>query len=72
MERKALIKWESAHQNWILYLWIDGEWSFSKSWRVEHKGIDETVNTSIDFVSDSILCEIANLQNLDYTVEVRC
>lgn len=72
MKRKALIKWESAHRNWVLYLWVDGEWSFSKAWRVEHKGIDEISNASIDFINDSILCEIAKLQNLNYTVEVRC
>lgn len=72
MKRKALIEWESVNKNWVLYLWIDEEWDFSKSWSVEHKEINAMSNASVDFVSDSILCEIAHLQSLDYTVEVRC
>lgn len=69
-KRKAKIIWDNNKVEWVLYLWIDDDWKFSKAWDVEHKGEDELDGTPIDFVSDSLICEIAHLQALDYTVSV--
>lgn len=69
-KRDAWINWSKDENKWILRLWIDDEWQFSKSWGVEHKGNDETYGNPIDFVSDSILCEIAHLQEIGYDVKV--
>ena len=70
-ERKAWINWSREEQKWILRLWIDEEWEFSKSWSVRSDGEDMNGN-SIDWVHDGIVCEIAHLQNLDYEVRVTC
>lgn len=65
MKMKALINWSEKEQRWILSLWIDNEWVFSKSWKTR----DPDYNGN-GLVSDSIICEIANLQNLGYDVTV--
>ena len=72
-ERKALINWSSSENKWVLRLWINGKWEFSKSWSVKHVGEDEITGVSIDLVNDSIISEIAHLQNdLHYNVTVTC
>lgn len=72
-ERKALINWSSSENKWVLRLWINGKWEFSKSWSVKHVGEDEITGASIDLVNDSIISEIAHLQNdLHYNVTVTC
>ncbi len=72
-ERKAWINWSSSENKWVLRLWINGKWEFSKSWSVKHVGEDEITGASIDLVNDSIISEIAHLQNdLHYNVTVTC
>lgn len=72
-ERKAWINWSSSENKWVLRLWINGKWEFSKSWYVKHVGEDEITGASIDLVNDSIISEIAHLQNdLHYNVTVTC
>lgn len=71
-ERKAWINWSREEKKWILRLWMDDEWKFSKSWGVRSMGEDEITGTSIDLVNDGIICEIAHLQDLGYTVKVTC
>lgn len=72
-ERKAWINWSSSENKWVLRLWINGKWEFSKSWSVKHVGEDEITGVSIDLVNDSIISEIAHLQNdLHYNVTVTC
>lgn len=65
MKMKAWINWSEKEQRWILSLWIDNEWVFSKSWKVK----DEDYNGN-GWVHETIICEIANLQNLGYDVKV--
>lgn len=69
-KRKAWINWSSEQGAWVLRLWIDEEWQFSKSWHVKHEGEDEVCGDPIDFVRDTIICEIAHLQELGYEVTV--
>lgn len=72
-ERKAWINWSSSENKWVLRLWINGKWEFSKSWSVKNVGEDEITGASIDLVNDSIISEIAHLQNdLHYNVTVTC
>lgn len=72
-ERKAWINWSSNENKWVLRLWINGKWEFSKSWSVKNVGEDEITGASIDLVNDSIISEIAHLQNdLHYNVTVTC
>ena len=72
-ERKAWINWSSSENKWVLRLWINGKWEFSKSWSGKHVGEDEITGASIDLVNDSIISEIAHLQNdLHYNVTVTC
>ena len=72
-ERKAKIEWDNAESKWILWLWIDGKWAFSKSWGVNSEPVENNpLIRQIDWVSDSIVCEIAHLQDLDYEVSVTC
>lgn len=67
MERKtAWLNWEREKKDWVLRLWKDDAWEFSKSWSVK----DEDVFTGYSWVCDSILCEISHLQELGYTVQV--
>lgn len=68
----AWINWSRSENRWILRLWIDDEWAFSKSWGVRSDGEDPITGSSIDWVHDSIVCEIANLQDLGYEVKVTC
>lgn len=72
-ERNAWINWSSSENKWVLRLWINGKWEFSKSWSVKHVGEDEITGASIDLVNDSIISEISHLQNdLHYNVTVTC
>lgn len=59
-EMFAMITWDTTEQKWSLELWIDGRWEFSKGWYTKEK----------DWVHDSILLEIAKLQDLGYNVQV--
>ena len=63
--KKARLYWDGA--KWVLELFKDDSWHFSKAWNVEQK---EKESYSIDIVNDSIVCEIANLQELGYDVRV--
>lgn len=73
MEKKtANINWSAAERKWVLRLWTDGEWRFSKSWKVKGDGTDPVTGESLDWVHDSVLCEIAHLQDLGYEVVVTC
>ena len=69
-KRMAWINWSREKQAWVLRLWIDNEWAFSKSWRVMKIGEGELTGDSVDYVHDSIICEIAHLQDLGYEVKV--
>ena len=71
-KRKAWINWSSKEYKWILRLWINDKWTFSKSWGVRSSGVDNLSGDSIDWVHDSIICEIAHLQELGYDVSVTC
>lgn len=70
-KKQAWLNWSREQEAWVLRLWIDEEWTFSKSWSVRNYGEDEE-GTEIDFVRDSVLCEIAHLQDLGYEVKVTC
>lgn len=65
-EMKAWINWSEAEKRWVLRLWIDNAWEFSKSWAIK----DENENVGIGWVCETILCEIAHLQDLGYEVRV--
>lgn len=69
-KRMAWINWSREKQAWVLRLWIDEQWAFSKSWEVMKIGEDELTGDSIDYVRDSVICEIAHLQDLGYEVKV--
>lgn len=71
-KRMAWINWSREENKWILRLLIDGEWSFSKSWGVRSDGYNSITGESCDWVHDSIVCEIAHLQDLGYEVSVTC
>ena len=71
MKREALITWNEPEKKWELFLSHDNEeWQFSKSWGIIKMGEDELTGCSIDFVNDSIICEVAHLQYLGYSVKV--
>ena len=70
-KKQAWINWSREQEAWVLRLWIDDEWAFSKSWSVRNYGEDGD-GTEVDFVRDNILCEIAHLQDLGYEVKVTC
>lgn len=61
----AWINWSEKEQKWVLRLWLDDEWQFSKSWAVR-----DTDHEGGAWVYDGILCEIAHLQDLGYSVKV--
>ena len=63
--KKARIYWDG--EKWVLELFIDDKWHFSKAWNVEQK---KKECHSIDMINDSIICEIAYLQELGYDVRV--
>ena len=63
--KKARIYWDGV--KWVLELFKDDDWHFSVAWIVERK---EKECYSIDAVNDSILCRIAELQELGYDVRV--
>ena len=68
MERRALIGWNDSQKRWVLSLWDDvrREWSFSRSWPLR----DMDPETGFGWVNDSILEEIARLQDRGYTVKM--
>ena len=63
---KAWINYSRKDNRWVLRLWIDEEWTFSKAWCCK----DEDENTGNAWVCDSVLCEIAHLQDMGYDVKV--
>jgi hypothetical protein len=71
-KKEAWINWSAKDKCWVLRLWIDEEWAFSKSWGVRSNGTDPITGASVDWVHDSIMCEIAQLQDLGYSVKVTC
>lgn len=71
-EKKANINWSTKDNRWVLRLWSDDEWVFSKSWGVRKDGENPISGESLDWVHDSVLCEIAHLQDLGYEVTVTC
>lgn len=71
-KKSAWINWSNQEHKWILRLWIDDEWAFSKSWSVFQVGYSEIYDEPIEAIHDSILCEIAHLQDLGYNVKVTC
>lgn len=66
--KKARIYWDTDH--WILELFIDNDWHFSKSWGVKNIDLGYGEWYKYDAVDDDIICEIAKLQRLGYNVEV--
>lgn len=71
-EKCANINWSREKKAWVLMLWDGEEWAFSKSWGVRSDGEDPISGNPIDWVHDSVLCEIAHLQELGYEVTVTC
>lgn len=71
-QKKAWVNWSTKDRKWVLRLWIDDEWKFSKSWGVKSEGTDPITGESVDLIHDSIICEIAHLQDLGYEVTVTC
>ena len=62
----AWINWSEANQEWVLRLWNDKDgWVFSKAWPVKNQ--DEN---GMGWVHDSVLTEIAYLQDLGYEVKI--
>lgn len=68
--RSAWINWSEDEHKWVLRLWLDDEWAFSKSWKPIVVGHDEMWDEPVEAVHDSIICEIAHLQQLGYEVKV--
>ena len=73
-QKQANLNWSVAEKAWVLRLWDDKEenWQFSKSWGVQNEGYNDLYGEPIEFVHDSVLCEIAHLQDLGYEVRVTC
>ena len=70
--KQAWINWSEETETWVLRLWIDEKWQFSKSWGVRHDKEDPITGNPNDWVHDSIICEIARMQDLGYSVKVTC
>ena len=68
--RMANINWSKMENRWVLRLADENGWKFSKAWGVRKEGEDSVTGEPLDWVSDSILCEIAHLQDLGYQVTV--
>ena len=69
MSRKKLrasVRYNHEEKTWECRLFRDGMWHFSKSWPVHE--IDES---GFGYVHDSILVEIAHMQDIGYEVEVK-
>lgn len=66
---KAIVKWNEKQKMWELLLQAAGEkeWTWSCGWLV--KEIDERTGNA--WVFDSILCQIAQLQEDGWTVVVK-
>lgn len=65
-KKMAWFNWSRKDSAWVERLWIDEEWTFSKSFKV--RDIDQESDNG--WVHDSIMCEIAHLQDLGYEVKV--
>ena len=65
-KRLASFTWSRANEEWVLRLWIDNKWEFSKSWPVK----DQNQDNDTAYVNDSIMVEIANLLALGYRVTI--
>lgn len=65
--RMARVTWSRKDKRWVLYLWDEESesWEFSKSWKIK----DENMNGD-GWVSDTILCDIAEMQNWGYDVRI--
>ena len=63
-KKYAWLNWSSHDEKWILHLWIDEDWQFSKSWSVRNVNED----TGLGFISESILYEIKHLYALGYNI----
>lgn len=70
--KAAWLNWSEVESRWVLRLWIDNEWAFSKSWGVRHDGEDPVTGSPNDWVHDSVICELAHLQDLGYEVKITC
>ena len=57
---KAMIRWNTKDKMWELFIKSNGEYVLSKAWY-----------TPEDRVHDSIICEIARLTDLGYTIEYK-
>ena len=66
-KKQAWINWSQNENKWILRLWIDNEWLFSKSWAIKEENED-----GIGYVSERLVIEIARLQAHGYSVKVTC
>lgn len=66
---KAVVIWNEDKNMWELHLKAAGEadWTWSRGWMVK----DEDPNSGNAWVLDSILCEIAHLQETGWIVTVR-
>lgn len=66
---EALVSWNQKEHMWELLLRTKGEddWTWSKGWKVK----DEDFRSGYAWVFDSILCEIAHLQDMGWKVTVK-
>lgn len=63
--KRAMITWSRAENQWVLRLETDDGWEFSKAWYTK-----EPDQYDVGWVHESIILEIANLQELGYYVIV--
>lgn len=71
--KKAQVRWNKAENRWDIGIQeADGSFVFSSGWMVM-KGIAPTgeVIEGVDFINDQMLCEIAKLTDLGYTIEYK-
>lgn len=64
-QKKAMITWNKPNNQWWLRLETKDGWEFSKAWNVKDQD-----DNGMAWVHDSIICEIAQLQELGYSVQV--
>ena len=64
--KKAWLNYSTDTRQWIIRLWIDDEWVTSKAFMTSHK--DE--ETGCQLVSDELICELAYLQDLGYSLKI--
>ena len=66
MMKKAWLNYSSATEQWIVRLWIDDEWVTSKAFMTRNKDED----TGYAWVCDELICELAHLQDLGYSLKI--